>query len=154
MSTDLSVRVIVRFRPLNQIEKDSKQGTCVSMDDKTIDFVGNVDDDPSAKSMEQKFAFDHVFGLKATQHEIFDIVAKPVLGHAFNGYNATIFAYGQTGSGKTHTMEGKTLYDDNDKGIIPRTMDELFSKIDEAEENIEFTILVTYLEIYNEQVQD
>merc|ERR1712224_863080 len=39
-------------------------------------------------------------------------------------------------------------------GIIPRTMDELFNKIEEAEENLEFVVLVTYLEIYNEKVQD
>lgn len=124
------------------------------MDDKVINFLGNVEEDPNSKSQEKKFVFDHVFGQNSLQTEVFDVVAKPVLGHAFNGYNATIFAYGQTGSGKTHTMEGKTLYDEDDKGIIPRTMDGLFTKIEESEENIEFVIQVTYLEIYNEKVQD
>jgi hypothetical protein len=31
MSKDISVRVIARFRPLNQLEKDSGQGSCVNI---------------------------------------------------------------------------------------------------------------------------
>lgn len=70
------------------------------------------------------------------------------------GYNATIFAYGQTSSGKTFTMEGKDLHDEKYKGIIPRVMDELFDMIDESDENIEFQIRVSMLEIYNEKIKD
>jgi len=51
-------------------------------------------------------------------------------------------------------MEGVTLYDNANKGIIPRTMDEIFKKIEEADDNIEFIIHVTYMEIYNEKIQD
>jgi hypothetical protein len=45
------------------------------------------------------------------------------------GYNATIFAYGQTGTGKTHTMEGFKSPTDPARGIIPRSMEEIFSYI-------------------------
>ena len=46
------------------------------------------------------------------------------------GYNATIFAYGQTGTGKTYTMEGFTYNNmDPTRGIIPRSIDEIFRYI-------------------------
>jgi kinesin family protein 5 len=39
-------------------------------------------------------------------------------------------------------------------GIIPRVMNRLFEMIDQASENIEFSIKVSFLEIYNERIQD
>ena len=46
------------------------------------------------------------------------------------GFNASIIAYGQTGTGKTYTMEGFTYNtQDPQKGIIPRTIDDIFSFI-------------------------
>jgi len=47
-----------------------------------------------------------------------------------SGYNATLFAFGQTGTGKTYTMEG-FKYDGGDpsRGIIPRSMEEIFGHI-------------------------
>ena len=70
------------------------------------------------------------------------------------GFNATIFAYGQTSSGKTHTMEGSSLHDEEGRGILPRFMDKIFESIMESSQNIEFTLKVTMLEIYNEKIQD
>lgn len=47
--------------------------------------------------------FDHVIdGLE--QHEIYEILAKPLVEKSFEGYNCTFLASGQTGSGKTFTM--------------------------------------------------
>jgi Cdc6-like AAA superfamily ATPase len=47
-----------------------------------------------------------------------------------HGYNATILAYGQTGTGKTYTMEGfKFNQQDEQRGIIPRAMEEIFQFI-------------------------
>lgn len=70
------------------------------------------------------------------------------------GFNGTIFAYGQTSSGKTFTMEGPAIDSDENKGIIPRMMDEVFDGIMKANENIEFTVKVSFLEIYNEKIHD
>ena len=71
-----------------------------------------------------------------------------------NGFNATIFAYGQTSSGKTFTMEGPSIDSYENKGIIPRMMDHVFESILNANENLEFTVKVSFLEIYNEKIQD
>ena len=70
------------------------------------------------------------------------------------GYNGTIFAYGQTSSGKTYTMEGPDLEDDKLKGIVPRMMDRIFQYIMNADEKLEFTVKVSFLEIYLEKVND
>jgi kinesin family protein 5 len=69
------------------------------------------------------------------------------------GYNTTVFAYGQTGSGKTHTMMGDPDGEDM-RGIIPRLVEGVFDAIGDAEEGIEFTVKISYVEIYNEQIRD
>lgn len=47
----------------------------------------------------REFSFDYVFGPDATQDNVFDGVAEPVLMEVLQkGYNGTIMAYGQTGS--------------------------------------------------------
>ena len=70
-----------------------------------------------------------------------------------DGYNGTIFAYGQTGSGKSFSMEG-VKGDPELCGIIPRMFDELFTLISKADQDIEFTIKCSYLEIYMEKIMD
>ena len=47
-----------------------------------------------------------MFAERATQAEIYAGVVAPLVGGAFEGFNATVFAYGQTASGKTYTMMG------------------------------------------------
>jgi len=69
-------------------------------------------------------------------------------------YNGTIFAYGQTGSGKTHTMQGPSLSDPVEQGIIPRSIHGIFERIYKTDEHIEFTVQVSYVEIYLERVRD
>lgn len=54
---------------------------------------------------------------------------------------------------QTHTMEGD-ITSDMDKGIIPRAVEALFDGVTEADENIEFTFKVSYVEIYLEKIRD
>jgi kinesin family protein 5 len=82
------------------------------------------------------------------------------------GYNGTIFAYGQTGSGKTFTMEvgflrfmfkmrkGSDLEDDELMGIVPRMMNNIFDCILKADKFKEFTVKVSFIEIYCERLRD
>ena len=55
---------------------------------------------------EQQYKFGTVFPDTATQKQLFDAVAKPLVRDLLNGKNGLLFAYGITGSGKTHTMMG------------------------------------------------
>ncbi|KAM0750804.1 kinesin-domain-containing protein [Meredithblackwellia eburnea MCA 4105] len=117
---------------------------------KTYDFGSR----PSP--VEGKPNLGNVFGADADQGMIYGDVAKPILAQVLQGYNCTIFAYGQTGTGKTYTMEGDlTPYHGTfspQAGIIPRTLYHLFDKL--AEDNAEFTVRVSFVEIYNEELRD
>lgn len=65
-----------------------------------------------------------------------------------------MFAYGQTGSGKTHTMMGENIWDDAERGIIPRCTSFLFDYIDSQNSDSEFTIKISIIEIYKEKIHD
>ncbi len=70
-----------------------------------------------------------------------------------DGYNGTLLCYGQTSSGKTFTMEGVPSNEEL-KGIIPRMMEYVFECINQSPEDIEFSVKCSFLEIYNEKIQD
>ena len=84
-------------------------------------------------------------------HEtVFDKSVKFALDGVLEGFNATVFAYGATGAGKTYTMLGT----EDTYGVMGLTFYELFRKIDEQKRQKEFKILMSYLEIYNENIRD
>ena len=103
-----------------------------------------------------RFTFDEVFDIGTSQEEVFNIAAKPAVNSVLEGYNSTIFAYGQTGTGKTFTMEGFTYNNlDNSRGIIPRTIESIFSYIESnSNKDTKFIIRAAYLQIYNEMISD
>ncbi|KAI4477293.1 hypothetical protein M0804_012883 [Polistes exclamans] len=68
---------------------------------------------------------------------------------AVNGFNGTVIAYGQTSSGKTYTMMGGL----NEPGIILLAIEHMFDAIANTLRR-EFLLRVSYLEIYNEKVND
>ena len=90
------------------------------------------------------FSFDHVYGPDSTQEYIYDNTAKAAVLSVLQGYNATILAYDQTGTGKTYTMEGfcnapmdqqkvrEMVRWPKNKGIVPRSMEEIFKFIEET----------------------
>ena len=63
----------------------------------------------------------------------------------------TIFAYGQTSTGKTYTMQGELP---NNAGIIPLTLEEIFEQIKNNKDIIDSQIGVSFIEIYNESIND
>ncbi|KAJ3072451.1 Kinesin- protein 12 [Podochytrium sp. JEL0797] len=101
--------------------------------------------------------FHSVYEEHADQEHVFnECGVKDLIRQAINGYAATIFAFGQTGSGKTFTITGPevgwNLYPER-LGIIPRALEFLFSEL-QTSPSQKYTIRATYLEIYNELVQD
>ena len=81
-----------------------------------------------------------------------------MIQNVLSGYHATILAYGQSGSGKTYTIFGKEgqtdnfLLNDTVSGIIPKSAKLLFSLIEEQKDD--YTLKVSFIEIYNERVND
>ncbi|ORZ38760.1 P-loop containing nucleoside triphosphate hydrolase protein [Catenaria anguillulae PL171] len=68
-----------------------------------------------------------------------------------DGYNGTLLCYGQTGAGKTFTMTGGESY--HHRGIIPRAISQVFREVHDRPQYA-YTIRISYLEIYNEQMVD
>ncbi|KAI7754891.1 hypothetical protein M8C21_026677, partial [Ambrosia artemisiifolia] len=136
-----NVTVTVRFRPLSPREIRRGEEIAWYADGETI--LRNEENSSIA------YAYDRVFGPTTTTRHVYDIAAQHVVSSAMEGINGTIFAYGVTSSGKTHTMHG----DQRSPGIIPFAVKDAFSIIQETP-NREFLLRVSYLEIYNEVVND
>lgn len=66
------------------------------------------------------------------------------------GYNASVFAYGSTGAGKTYTMLGT----EDQPGIMMQSIDELFNCIDKYENERDYKLKISYVEVYNENIKD
>ncbi|XP_055841419.1 kinesin heavy chain [Episyrphus balteatus] len=140
-----SIRVVCRFRPLNDSEEKAGSKFVVkfpnSTEENCISIAGKV------------YLFDKVFKPNASQEKVFNESAKSIVTDVLAGYNGTIFAYGQTSSGKTHTMEG-VIGDPVKQGIIPRIVNDIFNHIYTMEMNLEFHIKVSYYEIYMDKIRD
>ena len=158
--------VAVRVRPLSSKELESGQKSCITtVNGQTIAIKKFGDPSGYLKSQQtaiNEYQFDAVFDEQATQMQIYQATAKPFIPNLIAGLNVTVFAYGATGAGKTHTMLGNTRADEFssrcDGGIIPNTVADLFSQLDakreQASHGESWTVMVTFVEIYNEQVYD
>ncbi|VVA97357.1 unnamed protein product [Arabis nemorensis] len=136
-----NVTVTVRFRPLSPREIRQGEEVAWYADGETI--VRNEHNPTIA------YAYDRVFGPTTTTRNVYDVAAHHVVNGAMEGINGTVFAYGVTSSGKTHTMHG----DQRSPGIIPLAVKDAFSIIQETP-NREFLLRISYMEIYNEVVND
>ncbi|KAK9468250.1 P-loop containing nucleoside triphosphate hydrolase protein [Lipomyces arxii] len=141
-----SIKVVARFRPLNAAEAQVGGGVIVK-------FAGNDSCNLDTRDFDGSFTFDRVFPMNSTQSEVFDFSIKSTVDDIINGYNGTVFAYGQTGSGKSYTMMGPSIAD-ADRGIIPRIVEQIFASIMRSPPNIEYTVRVSYMEIYMERIKD
>lgn len=103
-----------------------------------------------AGKLTQQFTFDRVFGAASTNDELFIETTRPLVRKVMAGFNGCLFAYGQTGSGKTWSVLG----DGHDHlGLMPAAVREVFEQI-RREDDYEFLLRVSYLEVYNETVND
>ncbi|KAM6956574.1 kinesin-like protein KIF11 [Aplochiton taeniatus] len=153
-----NIQVVVRCRPFNAMERKSASHGVVDIEPTRKEVLlrtGGVADKASRKT----YTFDMVFGPAAKQIEVYRSVVYPILDEVIMGYNCTVFAYGQTGTGKTFTMEGErspneefTWEEDPLAGIIPRTLHQIFEKL--TSNGTEFSVKVSLLEIYNEELFD
>ncbi|RCV33689.1 hypothetical protein SETIT_7G102100v2 [Setaria italica] len=136
-----NIMVTVRFRPLSP--REINKGDEVAWYADGDNMVRN-EYNPSIA-----YAFDKVFGPATTTRHVYDVAAQHVVSGAMQGINGTVFAYGVTSSGKTHTMHGEQ----KSPGIIPLAVKDVFSIIQDTPGR-EFLLRVSYLEIYNEVIND
>lgn len=148
------MRVFCRFRPLNARELSTTENElCVTFkDEKTCSVMGINKVTGNQEPID--YTFDATFDPTKSQKDLYDSAVCPVIESVLEGFNGTILAYGQTGSGKTHTMLGPDIDNEEEKGIIPRMVGGIFAQIESAAEEIEFTVKVSMIEIYNEKIRD
>ncbi|XP_062964612.1 kinesin-like protein KIF1A isoform X17 [Cynocephalus volans] len=152
-----SVKVAVRVRPFNSREMSRDSKCIIQMSGSTTTIVNPKQPKETPKS----FSFDYSYWSHtspedinyASQKQVYRDIGEEMLQHAFEGYNVCIFAYGQTGAGKSYTMMGKQEKDQ--QGIIPQLCEDLFSRInDTSNDNMSYSVEVSYMEIYCERVRD
>ena len=189
---DSCVHVAVRIRPNSTPEG----GTCLRLvsqegDDDTLDDEAFVFDPPiSAKEFQtiqigenelsQNYTFDNVFPTSISQEGMYSACVASLVHSCLEGYNATIFAYGQTGSGKTHSMIGDLRPQQDEAGVIPRALEDIFYGLEQKAESqkldislpssphydtpqnqlptskppFEYQVRVQFLELYGEEIHD
>ncbi|XP_071690574.1 kinesin-like protein KIN-5D [Rutidosis leptorrhynchoides] len=151
----VNVQVILRCRPFSEDDVRATTPSVVTCNEDKQEVI--VTQTIGNKQIGKIFSFDKVFGPESKQKDLYDQVVSPIVKEALEGYNWTIFAYGQTGTGKTYTMEGEGAKTQNgefheDVGVIPRAVKELFDTLES--QNAEYSIKVTYIELYNEEITD
>ncbi|EGD81408.1 kinesin family member C3 [Salpingoeca rosetta] len=131
-----NIRVFLRVRKDNRgdsIFKFPNEGECI---------VRKVD------GSSVPFEFDQCYAPDTTQERVFNDT-KPVIMSCIDGYNVCIMAYGQTGSGKTYTMMGPP----SNPGVNRRAVQQLF-ELCQAREEVDYSISVSLMEVYNEKLYD
>ena len=154
-----NVKVAIRVRPLNDREIQECAKISVSIPDPYKSVSIDI------KSEQKCFTYDYVASEDVSQEEIFEAIGKPIALSCLAGYNGTIFAYGQTGAGKTFTILGASSDPSQEanfsqyqpkRGLLPRCFEYLFSSIKSEMDRSgkEYLIKCSYLEIYQEQIND
>ncbi|XP_075663168.1 kinesin-like protein KIN-14C [Castanea sativa] len=145
-----NIRVYCRIRPFLPEQREKQT---------IVDYIGEdgelVIANPSkpGKDSRRLFKFNKVFGLAATQEEVFSDV-QPFIRSVLDGFNVCIFAYGQTGSGKTFTMTGPNGATKEHWGVNYRALNDLFDISQSRRSALAYEMGVQMIEIYNEQVRD
>ncbi|KAJ0481702.1 putative minus-end-directed kinesin ATPase [Helianthus annuus] len=141
-----NIRVFCRVRPLLFDDGADNEPKTVSFPITTDNMGRGIE--LLQNGQKHSFIFDKVFVPESSQEDVFVEVSQLVQS-ALDGYKVCIFAYGQTGSGKTHTMMG-TPGSFDDKGLIPRSLEQIF----ESRQTLQNQGGISMLEIYNETVRD
>lgn len=152
--------VAIRMRPLNKNESSHRRVWKVlpkynSVAQTTLEGKPL----PDRVTGRNFFTFDKTFGEECTTQEVYNNVAKNIVGSVCSGLNGTIFAYGQTSSGKTYTMQGSGTIEEgfmdggSGGGIVHMAAQDIFTHIANNQDRI-FLVRASFVEIYNEEVRD
>jgi hypothetical protein len=180
MDSVAQVKVAVRVRPLTPKEHLQNTNECISYLPSTT--TSHSHGSPSQGGGEtllldstRSFTFDYIFQPSSSQSAVFQAV-HGMCSKFVDGFNTTVLAYGQTGSGKTFTM-GTGLGSHpshsapvtaapvtaarggDEDGMVQMAVDRIFglvkAKVEElGEERYKYSMAVTFLELYNEELID
>ncbi|XP_064471732.1 kinesin-like protein KIF23 isoform X2 [Ornithodoros turicata] len=116
------VEVYCRLRPLYD---QNEVPVIKRLNSKVVQFEPLDTAQSKGPAKQYQYTFKHVFDANASQQEIFQEVALPLVDDLIHGRPGLLFTYGITSSGKTYTMTGSP----QDGGILPRSLDVVFNSI-------------------------
>lgn len=143
---DDRIKVYMRVRPLlkNEVSVDYK------IEDQTITINVPSKQNSSYFCIDKSYSFRKIMDNQASQQDVFETVALPLLGDFLNGSDILMFCYGITNAGKTYTVSGTF----DNPGILKRSMDYIFQKIMTPRYKYKPKLEVSFVEIYNERIHD
>ncbi|XP_054351614.1 kinesin-like protein KIF19 [Pongo pygmaeus] len=153
------LQVALRIRPLNDAELEEGAAVIAHKVGDQMVVLMDPGEDPedmarTHRSRERTFIFDRVFDQHASQEDVYGATIQHLVEGVISGYNVTVFAYGPSdtikGAGKTHTMLGV----DAEPGIYLQTLTDLFQAIEETQDTTDYSVSMSYLQIYNEVIRD
>ncbi|XP_071336035.1 kinesin-like protein KIF20B [Trachinotus anak] len=130
------LQVYLRIKPFTSAESSNGESQdCIAIEppDKvllkppSLSLSARLSTERSLPQTGQRFQFSQVYGPETTQRELFEGTVKDLVKDVLEGGNSLVFTYGVTNAGKTFTFLGP----DADAGILPRSLDVIFSSIDE-----------------------
>eukprot|EP01006_Ploeotia_vitrea_P028014 TRINITY_DN60773_c0_g4_i1.p1 TRINITY_DN60773_c0_g4~~TRINITY_DN60773_c0_g4_i1.p1 ORF type:complete len:538 (-),score=323.69 TRINITY_DN60773_c0_g4_i1:49-1584(-) len=149
------INVFMRVRPFTSKEEKEDGRECIEIDD-NLAILTVHEEDKERSVWERVGVYDHVFGPSASQADVYVRVGQETLGALFAGYNSCVLVYGNTGAGKTYTMFGDESQDHlgDNRGLVPRLLQALFVVLDTPGFYEHKQVSVSYLQVYNNQLQD
>ena len=120
----MPVKVYARVRPIMAKADETADGvkTYVKTNPETQTIVAGFG--PG----QHTYTFDHILGMDSDQRATWDALGPNAIEDIWQGRNVNFVSYGSRGSGKRYTTYGTH----EDKGLVPRFAEALFSKIDAA----------------------
>lgn len=152
---DSSLKIVLKIKAFEEEEKMMK-----IMDPHKICLT----DEKTGQS--EEYEYDHIFDIKKHNSDLFGYVKSSTIGKVFDNTNCCLVCIGQANSGKTFSLFGKdsrlglqtlnTDYSQSDKniGLVQRVFNGLVESALEFQENKEYQILISILEVHNENVRD
>ncbi|KAJ3319906.1 Kinesin-like protein kif3a [Boothiomyces sp. JEL0866] len=150
-----------RGRDPNSVKNTEAYGEiCASVNERSPKTGVSTSISLHQQDKKNDYSFDYVFAGEDDQQMVYGKLVQPIIDKCLNGFNGCIFTYGQTAAGKTYTMGGPPVADPAQRGIIPRVAAHILNYIEEhcrkeaGGVGKDYTVGISYLEIYNEQLRD
>ena len=165
-----NIKIYLRIKPKlkNEQKNEDSNYLKISEDKKCLSLNLSPEN-------ESKFYFENIFNENESQPSIFEKIGKSLYLKIFQGINSSFISYGKKNTGKTYTIRGKSIHEIqkeflingneteeiyykylNNRGIFNFCLENIYNNIylNEENNNFEFNIELSYIEIFDNCVFD
>ena len=165
-----NIKIYLRIKPKlkNEPKNEDSNYLKISEDKKCLSLNLSPEN-------ESKFYFENIFNENESQPSIFEKIGKSLYLKIFQGINSSFISYGKKNTGKTYTIRGKSIHEIqkeflingneteeiyykylNNRGIFNFCLENIYNNIylNEENNNFEFNIELSYIEIFDNCVFD